>query len=216
MYYYKVVSELFTIGQIIDTNNCINEYRVVRNNELKSFFEKVYQFSINHDLPIFTILSSNYMTFKLFWGNLFSLFSFIDEIRQLKKEWKKINFQFSIDANFFIDFMLEKCRNEIQKEKNIVLPSRFKSSFFFETESDSKNYKEKFQHVYNLEIIKVEFLEERILKKFDNNLISNIYFLSSGKDYEKLCQSFLNGYTTDNLINEIVFQGKYKIISYIN
>ncbi len=57
MYYYKVVSESLPIGQIIDTNNCINEYRVVRNNELKLFFEKVYQFSVNHDLPIFTILS---------------------------------------------------------------------------------------------------------------------------------------------------------------
>ncbi len=112
--------------------------------------------------------------------------------------------------------MLEKCRNEIQKEKNIVLPSRFNSSFFFETEAGSKNYREKFAHIPNIEIIKVEFLEERILKKFDNNLFSNIYLLSSGKDFELVCQLFLNAYINDNSINEIVFQGKYKIISCIN
>lgn len=215
-YYYKVVSESFPVGQIIDTNKCINENRVVRNNELQSFFEKVYLFSVKNNLPIIVILSSNYMTFKLFWKNLFNLFSFIDEIRQLKKEWKKKNFQSSIDTNYFIDFMLEKCRNEIQKEKNIVLPSRFKSSFYFETEADSKIYKEKFEYIPNLEIIKVEFLEERVLKKFDNSIISNIYFLSTAKDYESVCQLFLNGYISDNSINEIVFQGKYKITSYIN
>lgn len=215
-HYYKVISESFPVGQILDTNQCINENRVVRNKELQPFFEKVYLFSIKHDLPIILILTSKYSIFKLLWKNSFNLFSCIDEIRQLRKERKKKNFQYSLDTNFFIDFMLEKCRQEIQKEKNIILPSRFESSFFFEKEDDSILYKEKFNYIPNLRIVKVELMDERILKKFDNSIISNIYPFSNAKDYDFTFQLFLSGYISDNSINEIVFQGKYKIISYIN
>jgi hypothetical protein len=213
-YYYKVVPELYRVGEVIDTNQCVNSNRVLRNEELKLFFEKTYNLSIRYNLPIITILTSKYLTPKLILKSFNNLFAYINEIRQLNKERERSHFQLFLDRYYFIDYILEKSRIDLQKDKNVVLPSRFKSCFFFGTEAESRIYKENF-NLPQLQIIKVQFINKTILRKYDNNLISDFHCFSTASEYESQSKLFLKGHISDNSLIEFVFQGKFKVISII-
>lgn len=214
MYYYKVVENKMSIGEIIDTNSNINSYRYFRHKELIRFFDKVYEFSNEYNLPIIFILNDHYRDkSERAINNLIKRFKYIRKLRILKKEMRKYNFQIDTQGYLFIDYILEKTRLLLEKNENLILPSRFNSSFFFEKVDDCKIYIKTFQNKL-LNIIKVEFVEELSLKRFDNNLLSfSPSFIAS--DYENQCKTYLLEILLENPLIEVVFQGKYKIISNI-
>lgn len=212
-YYYKVVQKAPPIETIIDTKNCINRDRVERNNELLKFFEFVYRYSDEYEYPIWNILSDNLPNFIKSLKYFVKDKLYFNKVKILRKERKESAFSWPSDNVYFIDFILEKVRICVQDELKIELPSRFESSYFFETYEDCKKYFDGYSHL-NLEIIKVEFIEDILIEKFDNNLISGFPIYFTAKDYLNHVKIFLYGAASEAPHFEIVFQGKYKIVSH--
>ncbi|MBN2868910.1 MAG: hypothetical protein JXK08_09575 [Flavobacteriaceae bacterium] len=114
---------------------------------------------------------------------------------------------------------MKKIRKELSEE-NINVPNRFKCCYFFESVGDCKRYldnlnksaNQPIQHLYNKNIIKVEFLEKNTLKKFDNILITEFHDNFTSKDFYRQFKMFLLGKKTKNPLLEVVFQGSFKII----
>ncbi|MDO9152135.1 MAG: hypothetical protein Q7U47_00210 [Paludibacter sp.] len=216
-FYYKVIQSHVPVGKIIDTNYCINEYRVLRNNELKSFFEKAENFSNEFELSISLVLNDTLLKLmKLHKTFIIKGIKYIVKMKKLAKEREKCNFILNDESNFFIDYILEKKRKNLEIEENVILPSRFNSSFFFESADDCNKYYPKFNCNGEIQIVKVEFIETRKSFTFDNSIISDFSRCITSIDYLNHAKLYLSGYISDNPLLEVVFQGKYKIISYIN
>lgn len=213
-YYYKIVQGFNPVGEVIETNNCIDKNRVIRNNALKTCFQKAYNFSMEFNLPIVLVLNEFLLKSNQFQNSFIKRIKYLLKSRDLVKEMKKGNFSMTNEYYLFIDFVLEKERRKLEIEGKHILPSRFKSSFFFESEADCKEYLSQSQNL-DLHIIKVEFIEEKLLKKFDNNMISEFPNEFTAIDYDFQCKQYLNGVLSDNPKIEVVFQGKYKVICYI-
>jgi hypothetical protein len=213
-FYYKVVQKHEPVGKIIDTNDCVNEYRVKRNNELKNYFNRVYNFSKDFETPILLVLNDVLLNFNQLPDSFIKRINYNLKLKFLAKERKKCFF-INEEAIYFIDYILEKTRINLQTKEKVILPNRFKSSFFFESETDSKAYLNSFQNPL-LRIIKVEFIEETLLKKFDNNLVSEFFPYYTARDYDSQCKLYLSGIFFDKALVEVVFQGKYQIKSTIS
>jgi hypothetical protein len=214
-YYYKIIQKLSPIGEIIDTDNSIDELRFKRNKELLTCFEKAYSFSEEFELPISVVLTEIALKITPLPNNFLKRITYIWKLYFLTNEMKKCSLQYSEISKYSLDFILEKTRICIQNETKTILPSRFKSSFFFESEDDCKRYYTKYNYEGEIFIAKVEFIESKEVVRFDNNIIS--YFSPYATSVECLNQakSYLSGNMSDNPLIEFVFQGKYKIIDVI-
>lgn len=204
--YYKVVSDNPRIGSIINTKDCINKYRVKRNKKLYDFFELVYNYSEIKDVSVLSILCSTPLPD----------FDNEPEVKKIEKMKTKKSFSFEKDGQFFIDYILEKAITDLWRESSIDFPSRFESSFFFETIEDCRRYRDRFSSFGPLKIVKVDFIEKIKLKKFDNVIISEFTQNANSLFYLNQAKLFLLGAKSEKPQFEIVFQGKYKVISYVS
>ncbi len=213
-YYYKIIQEFIPVGTIVDTNECINQRRTKRNRELRSLFEKAYKFSADFELPIENVLTNIIPNFYYLSRNFIKRIKYYIKLLIIKFKMKQLNFIGFIESNYFIDFILEKSRILIQQETKTELPSRYMSSFFFESVNDCNTYYPKFNCEGKIRIVKVEFVETRKLFVFDNNIISDFTNCITSIDFLNRAKLYLNGHISDNPFMEVVFQGKYKIVSY--
>lgn len=213
-YYYKIIQDFIPVGTILDTDECINQRRVIRNRELHSLFEKAYNFSADFELPIESVITNITPNNYYLSRNIIKRIKYYFRLLSLRIKMKRLNFIGFTEGNYFIDFILEKSRTCIQKETYTELPSRYMSSFFFESVNDCNAYWPKFNCVGELRIVKVEFVETRKLFTFDNNSISDFTHCITSIDYLNHSKLYLNGHLSDNPFMEVVFQGKYKIVSY--
>jgi len=211
--YFKVVKGLQTDGSIVSTLKCQNHSRYKKYKELSKFFEFACRFSNNYNVSMDSIFGYCDVNDE----DPISLFS-IDEkgqekLNNLRIIAKKCTFSYWNDSRFFIDFILEKARIESHRLIWKRHPSRFKSSFFFESIVDCVNYGITFNQYGPFQIIEVEFIKTKRYKMFDNSLIAEFPSYYTADEYLRQAKWFLNGENSDNPVNEIVFQGKYKIIS---
>lgn len=214
-YYYKITQKTYPIGEIIDTDNCIDKDRIKRNNELLTCFEKAYSFSEDFELPISVVLTEFALKITPLPNNILKRIKYIWKLYFLKIEMKKCDLQYSEISKYSLDFILEKSRIFIQNETKTILPSRFESSFFFESEEDCKRYHLKFSYEGEIYIIKVEIIEPKELVRFDNNILSDFSPYYTSVESLNKAKSYLIGNMSDNPLIEVVFQGKYKITDVI-
>lgn len=209
---YKIIQDIIPIGKIIDTNECIAHERVGRCKELRNLFEMIYNFSADFNWPVSYLFLGIIPDFVSLQPNIIRRVLYYS--RRLVLKYKSRQFDFNVEGNYFIDFILEKSRFCVQKDLKTELPNRGKSSFFFESLKDCNEYASKSNFKGEIFIVKVEFVETDLLFLFDNNLISDFSNCKISVDYLNQAKLYLNGGKSHNPLMEVVFQGKYKIISY--
>jgi len=215
--YYRIdsiLSDLPAIGKVIETDKVFDINRIARFAELKSIFEKTYNYSDQYNLPVATILelisTMNTPRFNL-------LYSRIevgkDQVNSIIEDVNKANLQLNKEGRFFFDYILTIAKKKIFDEKKIDLPDRFLSKYFFENLGDCYSYIREFGIG---KIIEVKFIEVNYLLRADNKLLSSFENDATSKDLLKQSEDFLLGVETLNPVYEIVFRGKYQITKHIN
>jgi hypothetical protein len=212
-YYYKIIETLPRIGEVINTNRKYDSDRIKRYNQLHKFFRILYNYSKENQISVGAILNVICPYSDL--SADFEAEDFNKKKRVLKRLFNqsiknKINWS-NNELRFFNDFVLEKAKKEVSKTIKVKLPNRFKSNYFFETIEDCHRYIQLKGHG---EIIKVEFVKVGRIGKFDNNLINYFEDSYTAEDLLSQAKKFLSGETIESPHFEIVFQGKYKVISY--
>lgn len=209
--YYKLTKNPLA-KTVIDTNETIDYKRFNRFSELKILFNSIYSTSLEYNLPIGEIIF-------FINANIFKRLRYKAEHKTIKSKIKQIRresinrkFNINIEFRFFNDFVLEKVRQDLIKNNDIILPDRFKSSYFFKSIDDCKRYYESLGGNYNCQIIKVKFIKTRELKKLDNYFLSNFQDSFTAINFYNQAQNFLLGEKSATPLLEIVFQGKYKIL----
>lgn len=214
-HYYKLVANAPTVGSIIFTQEMVDNTRVKRYSMLTNLFEQIYNCSKEYELPIgeivFHIKASFCKRRKYKIENL-ELRQCINEIR---KESSRQHFRVMREFRWFNDYILEKAKTEIFNELGLILPNRFESSYFFETIEDCFKYYFSLPRKFHVKIIEVEIIEQKILKKFDNKLISEFQDYYTSVDFYNQAKLFLLGEISETPLFEIVFEGKYKVINHI-
>lgn len=209
-HYYKIIKKdeisSFEIGYEIDTDECINTFRVNRNKELLNLFELTYKYSKKKKKPVVEVLCQN------IYDPHFSGFL----LNKIKKESIRSSFSREHDLSLFIDFILEKARILVNKEYSKSLPPRFESCFFWENIDDCKSYCNKFSTNGPFIILKVSFIEKIQFERLDNILISTqFYDWFTSEDFLNQAKIFLLGGESNEPHFEIIFQGRFKIIEHI-
>lgn len=212
MYYYKIVAKNINIQTIVSTCQSIDYFRINRMSQLNRLFNLFYELSSETNLSLQDILSLIYPNF-----NPISKFE-IDKnlhskIEIIKREIITTNFIVQLEFRYFNDFVLDKAREELCRQSDLLLPDRFQSHFFFESLSDCYSYclelglnKDK-----NNKIIEVEFVETILLEKMDNRLVSDFHDYFTSQHFYNQAIAFLTKRNSENPLFEIIFQGKYKV-----
>ena len=207
-HYYKLVAIAPSVGEIITTQERVDYRRMKRYSKLTNLFEQIYNCSKEYELPIgeivFHIKASIFKRLKNKIENL-ELKKCIKEIR---KESSKQHFRVMKEFRWFNDYILEKAKTEIHNEFGLILPNRFESSYFFESIEDCYKYYFSLPRKFHTKIIEVEFVEQKILKKFDNKLISEFQDYYTSDNFYNQAKLFLLGGTSETPLFEIVFEGK--------
>lgn len=209
--YYKLTKNPLA-KTVIDTNETIDYKRFNRFSELKTLFNSIYSTSLEYNLPIGEIIffiNANIFKRLIYKAEHKTIKS---KIKQIRRESINRKFNINIEFRFFNDFVLEKVRQDLIKNNDIILPDRFKSSYFFKSIDDCKKYYESLGGNYNCQIIKVKFIKTRELKKLDNYFLSNFQDSFTAINFYNQAQNFLLGEKSATPLLEIVFQGKYKIL----
>lgn len=207
-FYYKIVENLPRIGKTIYTNRKFDRKRIKRQKKLDTFFELIYTYSINKNIPVAAILNE-ISPYQIPTAEDYEIDNIL--VIKLLEEVNKNKFQWLNEERFFYDFVLTKAKKKIEKEKIEIFPDRFKSHYFFENLNDCYEY---MRYKGNGNIIKVKVLNEIVSKKLDNKLSNTFKDDDSAEDLLKQAEFYLLGGVSINPIYEIIFQGKYKIISY--
>tara|TARA_B100000378_G_scaffold272723_1_gene264648 strand:- start:179 stop:859 length:681 start_codon:yes stop_codon:yes gene_type:complete len=214
-YYYKIVSECPKNGIIIDTNEKIDYSMVKRFSELNNLLKLIYECSEKYQKSIREVLIESKSRKIIFKKN-----SFQKSVKAIKKEIKKTNFNLCVDFNYFTHYILENVRLELMKNSNKKIPNRFESSYFFESISDCKRYLKNLDKTFSssffatnqLKVIKVKFIETKVLRKFDNILLTEFQDHYQSKDFNIIIKKYLKEGTSENPLFEYVFQGFYKVL----
>lgn len=210
--YYKIVASAPIRGTIIDTDDTIDFRRIVRYTELTKLFDLIFNYSSIHNQPVVEILHLINANFAERLKYNFQNRKSKSEINNIRRESFKIKFNINREFRWFNDFVLEKAKREIEKEQDVILPDRFRSSYFLESLDDCHKYYENLGSIYKCLIIKVEFIETRELKRLDNYFLVNFQNYFTSYDFYNQAKDFLNGKITEKPLFEIIFQGKYKVI----
>lgn len=210
--YYKIVASAPLRGTIIDTDDTIDLRRIARYSELTKLFDLIFNCSSNHNQPVGEILFLINANFVERWKYNFQNRRLKSEIKKIRRESFRRKFNINLEFRWFNDFVLEKAKRDIEKEQDVILPDRFKSSYFLESIDDCQVYYENLGFRYDCQIIKVEFIETRELRRFDNYFLVNFQNYFSSNDFYNQAKDFLNEKKTETPLIEIIFQGKYRVI----
>lgn len=212
-YCYKIVNSLSNHSGVIDTKASINKNRTNRYNELVRYFQYIYEFSYEKKMPIGQI-TNDLSPYEFFIPVIMihidnDYFPFIERIKQIQEE---INFDWSKrEFSHFIEYIFEKVRLQLNEEMNLNLPSRFESSYFFESKDNCRKYVQE-KNLSHVKIIKVEILNSEYLLKLDNSLLNYFPNDLNAVDLENQAKKYWLGETSENSFYEIIFQGRYKVL----
>ena len=213
-HYYKLVAIAPAVGEIITTQKGVDSTRVKRYSKLTNLFEQIYNCSKEYELPIgeivFHIKASIFKRRKYKIENL----ELKKCIKDIRKESSRRHFRVMREFRWFNDYILEKAKAEIHNELGLILPNRFESSYFFESIEDCFRYYFSLPSKVHTKIIEVEFIEQKVLKKFDNKLISEFQDYYTSDDFYNQAKLFLLEGTSETPLFEIVFEGKYKVTNH--
>ncbi len=200
------------IGEICNTDLMFDQKRIDRFNELSVLFELFYLGSVSYNLPVayFFDLVHTRNYFKL--QKLKKTYGVdITYINHILKENKKCHFRLMSEGRYFFDYILEIARVQLSTQLDKTIPDRFKSKFFFKSLEDCHLYmKEKGQG----KIIEVEILECVSLSEVDNRLLNHFENQWRSIDLMNQAMKALLGEVSNSPLIEIVFQGKYRVLSY--
>jgi len=214
-YYYKIVSEYPENGIIIDTNEKTNHSMVKRFTELNNLLKLIYECSEKYQKSIREVLIESKSRKIIFRKN-----SFQKSIKAIKKEIKKTDFNLNGEFKYFTYFILENVRLELIKNSDEKIPNRFESSYFFESIADCERYLINLDKTFNSsfyatnqsKVIKVKLIETKVLRKFDNILLTEFQDDYHSKDFQTTIKKYLLEETSENPLLEYVFQGLYKVL----
>jgi hypothetical protein len=215
-YYYKLVQNKLPDGKVIDTNKVTDKDRYVRNLKLKKLFDLIYNYSLDYQIPIQSIF------FELRPKKFQSIVCDVDFVdwnytflKDIKNEVNKSRFVWGNETKYFFnDYLIGKAQSETEF-LNIDFPDRYKSNYFFESKVDCINYLNDIHQQMPRPILIVDFIEVQKFKKFDNRMINNFDKSQISMDLLINTKKYLRGELTNNPLIEVVFQGKYKIITTI-
>jgi hypothetical protein len=213
-HYYKLVDIARPVGEIITTQEKVDSTRVKRYSKLTDLFEQIYNCSKEYELPIGEIIfhiKASFLKRRKYKIENLKLKKCIKDIR---KESSRQHFRVMKEFRWFNDYILEKAKKEIHHELGLVLPNRFESSYFFESIEDCYKYYFNLPRKYHTKIIEVEFIEQKMLKKFDNKLVSEFQDHYTSDDFFNQAKLFLLEGASETPLFEFVFEGKYKVTNH--
>lgn len=212
--YYKLVSIAPAVGKIINTREMVDSTRVKRYSKLTNLFEQIYNCSKEYELPIVVIVF--HIKASIFKRRNYKIENLELKkcIKDIRKESSRQHFRVMKEFRWFNDYILEKAKTEIYNELGLVLPNRFESSYFFESIEDCYKYYFSLPSKHHTKIIEVEFIEQKMFKKFDNKLVSEFQDDYTSDDFFNQAKQFLLEQTSETPLFEVVFDGKYKVTNH--
>lgn len=202
MRYYKIVGVKQKVGTIIDTSERIDYLRIKRFEELKSLFQLIFEFSIKFNFSIEKTLTLIFSEMNEFSNN--------NELQTIQTEIINKKFICQKEFNYFIDFVLDKIRNESDFK---LCPDRFRSNYFFKKLDDCFIYNSNLGNINSPKVIEVEFLSVNSIFEGDNQLLTKFSKDFTAKDLYYQAKDFLSQKRTDDPLIEVVFNGKYRILN---
>lgn len=204
-YLYKIVSNTVNVGELLKTRHKINRYRKIRDYKLHRLFRLIYKYSIDYNINLEDVFKSvdegkfKFINLKQYYHSLLIRF-----------EKFRVNFNNS-EFRFFIDYILEMKRIELNQMFNLKLPSRYDVCYFFESESDCLQYLQSL-YMKNLYIMKIEIVDKQSLDRFDNNWISKRFDGLSINEVNYRVENYWLKKMTETPLMEILFVGEYKVV----